>query len=345
MLLAAIRDLQYRRRRVLVAVLGASLVLALSLVMSGLSASFTNGADRTIRALQAERWAVPADASGPFSSLRPVPLTEALDHVSGAERGGVLVSRINIGTAEDPLDAIFLGVEPGRPGAPVDVDEGRPLEADGEVVLSSRFGFAVGDSVALNGDLYTVVGLVDATLLAGSPVAIVTLADAQRSVANGAPAVTAVALGEDATVDSAFRLLDSDQVLSDAVRPLADAERTISLVRTLLWLVAALIVGSVLYLNALERTADVAVFKAVGVRGASVVAGMFLQATIVALAASLVAIVVAVLLAPVFPMRVEIPRGSIRTLPLIALAMSFLGALAGVRRAVAISPALAFRGA
>jgi putative ABC transport system permease protein len=300
MLLAAIRDLQYRRRRVLVAVLGASLVLALSLVMSGLSASFTNGADRTIRALQAERWAVPADASGPFSSLRPVPLTEALDHVSGAERGGVLVSRINIGTAEDPLDAIFLGVEPGRPGAPVDVDEGRPLGADGEVVLSSRFGFAVGDSVALNGDLYTVVGLVDATLLAGSPVAIVTLADAQR---------------------------------------------TISLVRTLLWLVAALIVGSVLYLNALERTADVAVFKAVGVRGASVVAGMFLQATIVALAASLVAIVVAVLLAPVFPMRVEIPRGSIRTLPLIALAMSFLGALAGVRRAVAISPALAFRGA
>ncbi len=105
-----------------------------------------------------------------------------------------------------------------------------------------------------------------------------------------------------------------------------------------------MIVGSVLYLNALERTGDIAVFKAIGVSGRSVVAGMFLQALIVALAASAAAAVIGVVLAPLFPLRVEIPATALAALPVVASVVSFLGALAGVRRAVRISPALAFGG-
>ena len=48
MLLAAWRDLQWRRRRFLIAVLGTALVFAMTLVLAGLSAAFVNEVDRTI---------------------------------------------------------------------------------------------------------------------------------------------------------------------------------------------------------------------------------------------------------------------------------------------------------
>ena len=54
-------------------------------------------------------------------------------------------------------------------------------------------------------------------------------------------------------------------ILSDLRRPLKKATSTISFLRVLLWIIAAGIIGSVLYLQAIERTRDFAVFKATGV--------------------------------------------------------------------------------
>ena len=48
MLLTAWRDLQFRRRRFVSAVLGASLVFALSLTVAGLAASFDHEVDATV---------------------------------------------------------------------------------------------------------------------------------------------------------------------------------------------------------------------------------------------------------------------------------------------------------
>ncbi len=48
--IAALRDLQWRRRRFLIAVLGTALVLSMTLVLAGLSAAFVNEVDRTMTA-------------------------------------------------------------------------------------------------------------------------------------------------------------------------------------------------------------------------------------------------------------------------------------------------------
>ena len=75
----------------------------------------------------------------------------------------------------------------------------------------------------------------------------------------------------------------------------------------LLWIVAVLIVGSVVYLSALDRLRDFAVFKAIGVPTRSILAGLTVQAVIVALLAAAVGAGVAQLLAPLFPMTIVIP--------------------------------------
>ena len=63
----------------------------------------------------------------------------------------------------------------------------------------------------------------------------------------------------------AIKAIDRDGAVADLLRPLKVAVNSITIVAILLWVVAALIVGSVIYLSALERLRDFAVFKAIGV--------------------------------------------------------------------------------
>ena len=63
---------------------------------------------------------------------------------------------------------------------------------------------------------------------------------------------------------------------------------SITIVAIMLWIVAALVVGSAIYLSALERLRDFAVFKAIGVPTRDIAGGLALQAIVVALLAALV---------------------------------------------------------
>ena len=51
-----------------------------------------------------------------------------------------------------------------------------------------------------------------------------------------------------------------------------------------------------------------------------------------------------VLLGPLFPMRVDIPRLAFVSLPVLAVGIGLLASVAGLRRAVTVDPALAFGG-
>ena len=128
------------------------------------------------------------------------------------------------------------------------------------------------------------------------------------------------------------------------MRPLKVAVSSISIVAILLWIVAVLIVGSVVYLSALERLRDFAVFKAIGAPTRSILAGLALQALVIALLAAAVGVLLAQLLAPLFPMIVVVPVGAYLALPVVAIVIGLLASLLGLRRVVAVDPALAFGG-
>jgi hypothetical protein len=107
-------------------------------------------------------------------------------------------------------------------------------------------------------------------------------------------------------------------VATDTLGPLDGAIASVDLVRALLWVVAAIIIGAVVYLSALERQRDIAVLKAVGVSNRTLLASLAVQAVLVALVAVLVAIGLQAILAPAFPLRVRVPTrrsGSSRRWP------------------------------
>jgi putative ABC transport system permease protein len=68
----ALRDLQWRRRRFVIAVLATSLVFGMTLLMTGFSGSLHNEGPRIVAAVGADAWLVADGAPGPFTTSTPI---------------------------------------------------------------------------------------------------------------------------------------------------------------------------------------------------------------------------------------------------------------------------------
>jgi putative ABC transport system permease protein len=191
-----------------------------------------------------------------------------------------------------------------------------------------------------------IVGLVDhSTALAGQANAFLTVEGAQQVLFSGQPLISAIGLrGTPAQIPDGYRIVGRDAATNDLLRPLLNAIQAISYLAILLWAIAGLIVGSLIYLSALERTRDFAVFKAVGMATGWVFAGLALQGVIVAVVAALLGAVLSLVLAPTFPLPVVVPTSGFVLLPVIAVVIGLLASLMGLRRVVTVDPALAFGG-
>jgi putative ABC transport system permease protein len=344
---AAVRDLQWRARRVVIAVLGTSLVLAMTLVMAGLTNAFDAEARRTVDAVGAEAWVMRAGIFGPFRSFASltdaeVAAVRSAAGVTAAAPALLLHQAVELDTL---VEVNVLGYTPGGVGEPR-VASGRLPQALGEIVADRSLGVAAGETVAAAGVVLRVVGTVDGvTINAGQPVVFARIADAGLLVGSRTPVANAVLTrGVPRSLPAALAARTPDQVVGELVAPLRDGVRSIAIAQYLLWAVAALIVGSVVYLSALERVREFAVLKAVGWTSAHLLRQLALQAVVVSLASAGVAVLTAGLLAGLFPLEVVVPQGARLLLPLVALGVGLVACLAGLRRAVGVDPALAFGG-
>ena len=348
MLRAALRDLQWRRRRVVITVVGTALVFAMSLLMSGLSSAFSLEVDRTLADQRAEGWVTPAGLAGPFSAgfaVTPAIVAAVADAPGVATADPVVFARATV-DLDGIVDVNVFGVREGGLGTPVDAAEGEPSPRRGGIVVPQSIGRGVGDEVDITGTTFEVVGTVDkASLFAGMPSIFMTIEDAQDLLLGGQPLASMVLTeGVPSSEVAGVEVFDRAAARSDLLRPLVGARQSIDIVRLLLWLVAALIVASVVYLTALERSRDIAVFKATGVSTWSIGVGICVQAIVIALAAALVGAVLALFLAPRFPLDVVISARSLLVLPLLAVGVGIAAGMIGVRRTTSVEPASAFGG-
>jgi putative ABC transport system permease protein len=350
MFIIALRDLQWRSRRIIVAVLGASLVLALALVMSGLAAGFDNESRRTVALARGTGWIVDENGTGPF--LQPSPLTRStvteIELTVGEQHAAPMVfvrqsvAHENGKPFGDKKHINLVGVVPGRLGAPRELS-GTALSGAQQALVDVTLGAKVGDVIRVGSQTVTVVGTVTgARLLAGVPNVYVVLGEAQRLAFGGQDLVTTVIVDRPLSPPVGTKQLSNSDAVTDGLLPVVNAKKTIAMVRSLLWLVAALIVGSVMYLGALERTKDVAVLKGMGTTSRALGSSIAVQAAGLAIGASLVAGVLASLLAPLFPISSEIPRTAFITLPVLAIAISLVASIGAARRLMSVQPALAF---
>jgi putative ABC transport system permease protein len=343
-LLLTLRDVQLRAARFGAVVLGIAVVLTLLFLMTGLTEQFHREPRDTVDGFGAEQWLVREGASGAFTSAATMP-ADVASEVSGASASPVVLARHSILDGSAATDVVVVGFRSGGLGEPDLVRGTLPRNPD-DVVVDDSAGLDVGERAVIGDRQYVVSGLTDRrTMFAGMPLVHLPIAEAQSLVYRDQPLATAVLLDRtpDAIPDG-FQLLTPSAVAEDALRPLERSISSVNLIRILLWCVAGLIIGTMTYLSALERRRDVAVLKAVGASTTQLGVSIALQGVVIALASALVAAVVQQVVAPVFPLDVTVPSRALVQVPAIAVGVSLLAGVVGLRKAVATDPALAFSG-
>ena len=341
MWLITLRDLQWRRRRFAIAVVATAVVFALALLLSGVSSSFDNEIRRTVTSFHADSWLISDGSFGPFTGPTAFPVSRA-DEVrrsAGVRRADPVAILRATTTTPSTRNVNVIGVVPGGVGAPSD-----ERLRSGDAVVDASLGLHADDTLDLNGTTFHVVDVSDGlTYFAGIPNVVVTLTDAQRLGFGGARLATAIVTqGSPTRPPEGLSALSNHDVEVDLARPVHQAKQTISLIRWLLWAVAAGIIGAMVYLSALERGRDFAVLKAIGLSSRSVLAGLVLQAVLLALLSAVLAVGLERAMAPASALSVEISTLDLLLLPLVALVVGVLASLLALRRAVGVDPALAF---
>lgn len=335
MLLLILRDLQFRRWRVSLTIGLMAIVLTLLFLMSGLVEQFNAepylAADRAGGELN---WVVSTGTGGPFTSPKPID-AEQLALVAGEP---VLVAPSALGDTQVRMvarDYSFLD----QPG----LTQGRYPKVRGEVVTDETAGFTLGERTTLGGIEAVIVGLTqDSTVLAGVPIAFVTLDFGQQVAVGGQDLVLAKLTDETLAVGDGLKVLSPEQVGDDALVPLDGAIASVSLIKALLWLITIIIIAAITYISALERTRDFAVLKAVGGRTKDLGASLLIQGLVMTLVAVLIAGVLQSVIAPRFPLAVRVPQGAWITIAIGASIAASLAGAAGVLRVKSTSPVEAF---
>lgn len=349
MLLAALRDLQWRRRRFLIAAIGTALVFAMSLLLSGLSNAFESETKRWIDSTGADYFVVKEGQAGPLTGFAPVEVSRAAEVAAtpGVEQAApFMYVHATTSQGDGFKDVNVFGADQGALGWP-EADDGELPDAPGEALVNSGLGLDVGDTMRIGLTEFTVVGVAnDSTLNAGIDNVYISLPDAQALFLAGFPGTTIILVRGEPTapLPAGLTSFDREQAQKDQLRPLGKAKQSIDVVRILLWIVAACIIGSIVYLTALERTRDFAVFKAVGASTSALGVGLAVQAVVLAVVSAILAAVLGSLLAPVFPLPVDIPLRAMVLLPVVAVVVGLLASLVGLRQAVKVPPAAAFGG-
>jgi len=344
----ALRQLSYRWRQNLLAILGTALVFATALLAAGMSAGFHAEAARTLAGVGGDGWVIAAGTTSPFSA--EVALDQGQVNAVARDPGvkaaaPILILNESVAQSGHLSDAIAIGHPLGTAEPPVVA--GRSEAAASELIADRSAGLALGATVTLAGRPFHVVGLTNGrTLLAGTPTVYLPLRDAQDAGAAGAAVVSAVVVtGEPTHVASGLRWLDRGALTSSILRPLHTAQSSIAASQGLLWLVAVVIVGCVTYMAAIEQVREFAVLKAIGAASRSIAVGLCAQAVLVTIIGGGLALVLSRLLRPglgAFP--VEFTAQAQALVPAVAVVVGMLASVGGIRRVLRADPSLAFAG-
>ena len=294
----AIRDIRHGLFRFVLTCFGLGLLMTVVLAMIGIYNGLVADALAVVKAPAADVWVVEAGTQGPFAEASSIPADtrDAVARMPGvAEAGAITFQTIEAAHAGRTLRLYVIGFEPGRPGGPQRIAEGRGFGSSHfELIADRKTGLVIGDRIRLGRDRFTVVGLVENAMNSGGdPAVYVTLADAialqtaldpaaaRVQAARGAggarlPTVAAVIAvlepGADvalltATVRqwkhlSALSQAEQENLLLASV--VDRARRQIGLFLAILLSVSAVVIALIIYTMTMEKLKQIATLKLIG---------------------------------------------------------------------------------
>jgi putative ABC transport system permease protein len=225
-----VKELYYQRRRAMIAAFGLSIGIALLIILNALSIAYRQAAQIPLKEIGADITVqragdVPQELSGAVFPCSAVTLKKDELEKIGSLSGIKGMGKALLLWVFDPDRAwIVLGIERDNSIGPAvlkySVAEGRFLEAEKsealvEMAYARQFGIKVGDSLSISGRKFPVVGLVDASRATKIAVANVylPLKDAE-ALAVGSKQLQSVSPYAAGDVNLVFIKADQDQIAS-----------------------------------------------------------------------------------------------------------------------------------
>lgn len=374
----ALRDVQHNLFRFVLTCLGLSLLMAVVLAMIGIYNGLVADALNIVRAPRVDLWVVEANTQGPFAEASKVPpeTRDAVARLYGvAEAGSITYQTIEATHAGSTLRLYVIGYERGRPGGPLQIAEGRNLQQSHfEMVADAKAGLAIGDTMRLGRNRFTVVGLVRDTMNSGGdPAVFITLADAQVLQSQLAPAAARVqaargaSMSEQATVAAVIARLEPTadaaalgrtvrqwkhlQAMTQAeqenllIKSVVDkARRQIGLFLGILLSVSAVVIALIIYTMTMEKLKQIATLKLIGAPDRTIVGLIVQQSLVLGLAGWGFGLVLILAIKDNFPRRVVLEPLNVAVLGAIIFGVCIAASGLGVRAALKVDPATALGG-
>lgn len=372
----SLRDVKQNLGRFLLTCLGVSLLLGVVMGMIAIYRGLVEEALGLSRAMKAQVWVVEGGTRGPFAEASRVPgdTREGVASLWGVEAAGsVLFQNIEVAHRGSTRRLMLVGYEPGRPGGPAAVTDGRPITRSRyEAVADRRAGFSVGEQVLMGRNAFTVVGLVENLVASGGdPVIFTTLRDAQRlqfelepSAARREQARNPSAGQTSDTVNAVLvrlkpemnpeafagdvqrwkRLAALSQVEQENVLIMSVVERArrqIGLFTTILLLVSMVIIGLIVYTMTIDKKRPIATLKLIGAPDSVIVNLIVQQALAMGAIGFVTGAILLRLTQDYFPRRLVFETFDAVALFAIVLGICLAGSVIGVRAALKIDPASA----
>ncbi len=344
----SLRDLEYRSRRFLIAVAVTALVFGIAVAIDGIKRTLQNEPGDLIESFHADAWVVRTGNSSPFTTTAVLPqsVVEQLTATRGVRSAVPIVTGRATVTSGTRTNANVIGYT-ARAGTGPTVIEGRRPRGPEEALVGEGLDVGVGDTLRTTTGQFRVVGLADGERYnGGAPTIFTTLAGAQRAVLDGQPLVMGVAInGKSAQLPTGTSTTSNETAADDLRLTIKSATKTIDFVALLSWLIAAGVIGAIIYLTAIERTRDFAVLRATGVGNRAIVGGLMVQSLLLAIVAALLAVPLALVLRIGMPLPSTLSIDSLVKIVAVGIVVGVISSLAAVRRALTTDPALAFGGA
>jgi putative ABC transport system permease protein len=337
----AVRDLRFARGRFVLLGSIIALMTAMVVLLTGLTAGLGAASVSAVAALPVDTLTFQRPASGQQISFAtsnlPADTVGAVADTAGVGAAyplGAATTRLEAGDRSTAVTV--LGTDPALYPA---LQRGRSPAA-GEVALTDELAesYSVGDTVVLGGQRVTVSGIVAATSFNHLPVVYTPTSTWQRIARPDG--ITAVASTGSRPPDTDARTSVGRDAAFAGVGGYSSEQGSLQLMRVLLLVVSALVVGAFFTVWTMQRGADLAVVRAIGASRGYLLRDALAQAGIVLLAGAAVGAVVAAGLGALASRGVPFVL-DVRTVgvPLAAvIATGALGAVFSVRRVSTADP-------
>ncbi len=371
----ALKDIRHGLFRFVLTCFGLGLLMTVVLAMIGIYNGLVSDALAVVKAPAADVWVVEAGTKGPFAEASSIPADtrDAVARMPGvAEAGAVNYQNLEAPHAGRTLRLYVVGYEPGRPGGPQAIAEGRGIGAGHfELVADRKTGLLPGETIRLGRNRFTVVGLVEGAMNSGGdPAVYVTLADAmalqteldpaaQRvqaargavSVKSASVAAIIARMSPGADVDlltatvrqwkhlAAMTQAEQEELLLASV--VDKARRQIGLFLGILLSVSAVVIALIIYTMTMEKLKQIATLKLIGAPDRTIIALIVQQALILGASGWGIGLMLILAVKDYFPRRVVLEPFNVMVLAGIIAAVCLLSSALGVRAAMKVDPATA----